>query len=80
MAAVIAASLMVLVAATRPAEAAFPGNNGAKIAHTSKGVQPSNLEGDNEIYTMSVNGSNQRPLTRTGSTAADIDPAWPRKR
>jgi Tol biopolymer transport system component len=54
--------------------------DGAKIAYTTTGARPSNPEGDNEIYTMSVNGSNQRPLTRTGSTAADIDPAWVRKR
>jgi Tol biopolymer transport system component len=54
--------------------------NGTKIAYTTTGARPSNPEGDNEIYTMSANGSNQRPLTRTGSTAADIDPAWARKR
>jgi len=54
--------------------------NGAKIAFTSTGARPSNPEGDNEIYTMSADGSNQRPPTKTGSAAADIDPAWARKR
>jgi Tol biopolymer transport system component len=53
--------------------------DGTRIAYTTTGARPSNPEGDNEIYTMSANGSNQRPVTRTGSTVADIDPAWTRK-
>ena len=50
-----------------PARAAFPGVNG-KIAFTS------NRDGNDEIYVMNADGSNQTRLTN--NTALDDAPAW----
>ena len=60
--AVLAALLLALVAAQKPAEAAFPGKNG-KIAFV----------GDGGIWTMNQDGSDKTRLTDSGS---DYLPAW----
>lgn len=52
---------------TRPVWAAFPGNNG-KIAFTSM------RDGNQEIYVMNADGSDQRNLTN--DEAHDRNPAW----
>jgi Tol biopolymer transport system component len=72
-AAVIAASLMVLVAATRPAEAAFPGNNGV-IAFSSSRITPENPEGDLEIF-LYVPGSGTLSQL-TSNNEIDAEPTW----
>src|SRR5215212_1859626 len=40
-------------------------SDGREIAFSSFGVQPSNPEGDFEIYLMNADGANQRNLTNT---------------
>jgi Tol biopolymer transport system component len=70
----IAAGLLVaLVAATRPAEAAFPGTNGP-IVFASDRVTATNPTGDFEIFTMTPEGTDVTQLTN--NTALDYDPAW----
>ena len=54
----LATGLLTLVG-TKPAEAAFPGNNGEITFHT-------NRDGNYEIYTMNSDGSNQTNLTNHG--------------
>jgi len=64
MAAVLAASLLVLTVATKPAEAAFPGSNGA-IAF-----------GDgSQVYRMDSDGTDEINLTKNYS-AEDSQPAF----
>jgi TolB protein len=66
-AAILAAFLVVVLATpTKPAEAAFPGQNG-KIAFVSD-------LGDREILTMNANGDNKTNLTN--NRARDEDPAF----
>ena len=49
--------------------------DGQKLAHTSFGVQPSNPEGDVEVYVMDApDGANPRNLTRTKSDVSDLQP------
>jgi Tol biopolymer transport system component len=48
--------------------------DGHKIAYDSDGNQPSNPEGDDEVYLMNVDGSRQQNLTRTGSNVDDVTP------
>ncbi len=49
--------------------------DGTKIAYDSYGAQPSNPEGDAEVYIMdALDGANQRNLTRTGSYVSDVQP------
>ena len=51
--------------------------NGMKIAYTSDGVQPSNPEGDAEVYVMNaLDGTDQRNLSRTGSDVTDVQPDY----
>jgi Tol biopolymer transport system component len=45
-----------------------------KIAYDSDGNQPSNPEGDDEVYLMNADGSRQQNLTRTGSNVNDVTP------
>jgi dipeptidyl aminopeptidase/acylaminoacyl peptidase len=63
----LAACLLVLVGIEKAAEAAFPGVNG-KIAFISS------RDGNNEIYIMDGDGSNQTRLTN--NSADDRAPAW----
>jgi TolB protein len=54
--------------------------DGLKIAYQSYGVQPSNLEGDNEIYSMiAADGSGQTNLTNNGTDVQDYSPDWGRQ-
>ena len=48
--------------------------DGQQIAFTSFGRQPSNPEGDFEVYLMNADGSRQQNLTRTGSNVDDVTP------
>jgi hypothetical protein len=57
----------MLLVVDKPAEAAFPGQNG-KIAFESA------RDGNSEIYTMNPNGQGINPLTN--SPATDFQPAW----
>jgi Tol biopolymer transport system component len=51
--------------------------NGTKVAYWSSGIQPSNLEGDLEIYVVSASdGSGQKNLTNNGSGVDDRDPVF----
>lgn len=72
-AAALAASLLALAALTKPAEAAFPGNN-CKIVFASDRYTFFNPEGDLEIYTMNPNGTGVVQLTV--NTADDRYPAY----
>jgi len=67
-AALVAAGLLALVG-TKPAGAAFQGDNG-KITFTR---DPD--DANNEIYVMDPNGSNQTPLTNNGNVY-DSNPAF----
>jgi Tol biopolymer transport system component len=67
-AAALASSLLMLFAAMNPAEAAFPGNNGA-IAFTSL----RSGDNSNQIYRMNNGGSGQTRLTSFGT---NYQPAW----
>ena len=68
LAVILAIVVVVAVSAgTKPAEAAFPGNNG-KIAFTS------DRDGNPEIYTMNPDGSNQ--LNLTNKLVEDYGPSW----
>ena len=60
-AATLAASLLVLAVATRPAEAAFPGTNG-KIVFSSNRPAPDGST-DYEIYMMNADGTGLTQLT-----------------
>jgi Tol biopolymer transport system component len=63
----VAVLLLALVAAEKPAEAAFPGENG-KIAFMS------NRGSDYEIYSISPTGSGRQQLT--DNSVFDAYPAW----
>ena len=58
-------------ARNRPFDAISPG--GQKIAFVSVGAQPSNPEGDDEIYKMDANGSDRENLT-DNSGINDVTP------
>jgi hypothetical protein len=76
-AALMAAGFLVaLVAATRPAEAAFPGTNGLIVfaSNMTTGTGVNNPTGDYEIFTMDADGSDQTQLTT--NTAQDWTPDW----
>ena len=62
----LATSLLVL-AVTRPAEAAFPGANGRIVFSSLR-------DGDREIFTMKPDGTGITQLTN--DPAIDDDPAW----
>lgn len=64
---VLATILLLLIVATKPAEAAFPGRNG-------KIVFESNRDGNSEIYTMQADGSAQ--TWRTTNSISDSTPAY----
>ena len=57
----------------KPADAAFPGQNG-RIAFVSDRVTPGNPQGDAEIYTMAADGANQ--TWRTNHPGSDQAHAW----
>jgi len=67
--AVVLVALLTLMAAEKPAKAAFPGSNG-KIAF-AKYSGFNNIE----IFTMNPGGSNQTNVTNTGE-AFEHEPAW----
>jgi Tol biopolymer transport system component len=49
--------------------------DGMRIAYDSDGIQPSNPEGDAEVYVMNaLDGTDQRNLTRTGGDVLDVQP------
>jgi Tol biopolymer transport system component len=50
--------------------------DGQKIAFVSVGVQPSNPEGDDEIYKMDADGSDQRNLTNNAEGVQDDFPDY----
>jgi Tol biopolymer transport system component len=66
----LVACVLALMAMHKPAEAAFPGENG-RIAFTDN---PFGISKDNEIYTMLPDGSDRRQLTSTTNGA--LNPAW----
>src|SRR3712207_5196164 len=63
LASLLAASMLVMAVATRPAEAAFPGTNGY-IAFGKSG----------EIYRMNADGS--EPTQLTDAPGSDNSPSW----
>ena len=67
MAALALAASLLLTQVERPAQAAFPGQNG-KIAFVS------DRDGNEEIYTMNPDGSGQTNITNNPNQ--DIAPAW----
>lgn len=72
---VLAAGLVFLVAATRPAEAAFPGSSGQIVFHSNRSIvggDPSTS--DTEIFSMNPNGTGLTQLTVNSSQ--DFNPAW----
>ena len=71
-AAILVVSLLVLVAAAEPAQAAFPGTNG-KFAFVS---YPPENSSATEIYTANTDGSNVTRLTDTFFNIYDLAPAW----
>ena len=75
-AAVLAACLLTLVGAAKPAEAAFPGANG-KIVFASERTSGDGVdspEGDSEIFTMNPDGSELTQLTHNDTD--DEDPVY----
>jgi dipeptidyl aminopeptidase/acylaminoacyl peptidase len=71
MAALVLASVVVLLATTKPAGATFPGQNG-KIAYVrSDGVTWSS---HSELYTINPDGTGQTQLTNNTNT--DYEPTW----
>jgi dipeptidyl aminopeptidase/acylaminoacyl peptidase len=64
---VLAAGLLALVAETKPAEAAFPGNNGQIVFSSDR-------DGDYEIYAKSLTSPTPVPLTNNSAT--DVVPAF----
>jgi TolB protein len=46
--------------------------DGQKIVYTSNGEQTSNPEGDEEVYVMNADGSDQKNLTNNGSGGSDV--------
>lgn len=71
LAAVFAAGLLAVLAQPKPAEAAFPGKNGEIAFQSSR-------DGNEEIYVMRADGSNQTRLTTDPPTdpRRDIHPAF----
>ena len=50
--------------------------DGLKIAYNSEGVQSSNPEGDQELYVMDSDGSNQKNLTNSGWGLSEFTPEF----
>jgi Tol biopolymer transport system component len=77
-AAALAAGLLAVIAASEPAQAAYPGANG-KIAFASwraTGEGVDNPEWDFEIFTMNPDGTEITQLTKNGKDVHDFWPAW----
>jgi len=68
----MAGSILVLLAATQPVKAAFPGTNGRIVFERD----PDGFRGkeDPEIYSINFRGENLKRLTN--NTTEDTDPAW----
>jgi Tol biopolymer transport system component len=68
----MAVSTLVLLAATQPVKAAFPGTNGRIVFERD----PDGFRGqqDPEIYSINFSGENLKRLTN--NTTEDTDPAW----
>ena len=73
---VLATILLLLIVATKPAEAAFPGRNGKIVFESNRttGAGVDNPTGDQEIFTMSKDGTGLKQLTF--NTADDRGPSW----
>lgn len=72
----VAAALLVVALGgiePRPAEAAFPGENG-RIAFVSDRTTQFNREGDDEIFTVKPDGTGLRQITR--NAVDDEHPVW----
>src|SRR5215203_2362518 len=65
--ALAASCLSILLASPKEVEASFPGKNGL-IAFSN------DLDGDDEIFKMNPDGSNQKQLTH--NSTFDWDPVW----
>ena len=50
--------------------------DGTKIAYNSEGVQSSNPEGDQELYVMASDGSDQKNLSNNGAAVHDESPMF----
>jgi Tol biopolymer transport system component len=73
----LAVAMGSLAEEARPAQAAFPGENG-KIVFTSdriKGAGVNNPDGDHEIFTMNKDGSGVTQLTFNAQKQHDEEPA-----
>jgi len=69
------ATIVVLVVATKPVGAAFPGSNGKIAFHSASSIvggDPSTT--DTEIFTMNPNGTGLTQLT--ANAVQDFNPAW----
>ena len=70
MAAALLAVLLVLLAGTRPAGAAFPGTNG-KVAFDAYKVTNNGDIGPDDIYTVNADGSGPKNLTNSSSSETE---------
>lgn len=72
----LATILLILIVATKPAEAAFPGRNGKIVFESNRttGAGVDNPTGDVEIFTMNPDGTGLTQLTF--NTANDTMPVW----
>jgi Tol biopolymer transport system component len=73
---VLATILLLLIVATKPAEAAFPGRNGKIVFESNRtiGAGVDNPTGDSEIFVMNPDGTGLTQLTF--NTALDGMPVW----
>jgi Tol biopolymer transport system component len=73
---ILATILLLLIVATKPTEAAFPGRNGKIVFESNRttGAGVDNPTGDSEIFTMSKDGTGLTQLTF--NIALDGMPVW----
>ena len=73
---VLATILLLLIVATKPAEATFPGRNGKIVFESNRttGAGVDNPTGDSEIFVMNPDGTGLTQLTF--NTALDGMPVW----
>jgi ATP-dependent protease ClpP protease subunit len=72
--AALVTAMVLLIAATRPAGAAFPGSNGKIVFHSTRSIvvgDPSTT--DTEIFSMNANGTGLTQLTV--NAVQDFNPA-----
>ena len=67
-------ALAACAAASTPAQAAFPGENGKIAFQNLEPIDPAQVISGKEIYVMNPDGTGQTDLTNNG--ISDSDPAW----